>query len=205
VPEKFPNLSLRGKLYYLCANCDLLFLNSESHLSEEDEQLRYQLHENSGCDDSYREYLSQGVEFASPFIKPRGRVLDFGSGKTQVASQLFYVKGFVSESYDPYFYPILPGGKFDAVFACEVVEHLKFPNEVFQQLKDLLNEEGVLILRTMLHHKDLDLVNWWYLRDATHVVFYSLKTIEWLCKCYGLELILQEKHFLSLRLKSSRI
>jgi len=35
--------------------------------------------------------------------------------------------------------------------------------------------------------------NWWYLRDKTHVSFYSPKTMEYIAKVNNLNLILPEK------------
>lgn len=38
-----------------------------------------------------------------------------------------------------------PEGKFDTIVACEVVEHLFYPEEVFKRMRDSLNEGGVVI------------------------------------------------------------
>lgn len=38
-----------------------------------------------------------------------------------------------------------PEGKFDTIVACEVIEHLFYPTEVFKKMRGSLNEGGVII------------------------------------------------------------
>lgn len=56
-------------------------------------------------------------------------------------------------------------------------------------LSKVLNDSGNLIIRTRLLNEDTDLSNWWYLRDQTHVCFFSYQTFEKICELLNLRII----------------
>lgn len=69
---------------------------------------------------------------------PQGKILDFGCGFGFDASH------FGWESYDPYYGPELPEGKFDTVICISVVNALSRNNraKVFSEIKAKLKEDG---------------------------------------------------------------
>src|SRR6056297_1385349 len=95
--------------------------------------------------------------------------------------------------YDPYFYPhinVLKHNKYDLITSTEVVEHFFDPVKEFNFLESLLNEGGLLSVRTEFHPSNLiKFKNWWYRRDLTHISFYNIKTFETISSNSNLKIV----------------
>ena len=165
--------------------CDLVFKDPKVWPSYDEEKQRYLKHNNSLDDKGYRDFLLVLVEPLTKELKSGMKGLDYGCGPAPLLSTLIKEKGFECESYDPYFFndKILLTKKYDFITCNEVVEHFHYPDEEFKKLFELLDKDGVLVIRTQLTPNDFN--NWWYHSDVTHVVFYSLKTFDWITKRYG--------------------
>ena len=66
--------------YLQCANCDLVFVPTEYHLSLAEEKERYDTHNNNPKDSRYRQFLSQLTTPLNLLIPNRSFGLDFGCG-----------------------------------------------------------------------------------------------------------------------------
>lgn len=215
--------SARLSVYHRCPYCDLIFLDPASRPRLEEERARYLEHNNSADDAGYVAYLEGFADEAlAPHVPPPARLLDFGSGPVPVFADLMRARGYSVEIYDPIFAPGFPEpqntgdaggetggvagayGRFDAVTAVEVAEHLFEPGREFARLRDALRPGGHLVLRTLLHYGDRSrFASWWYRQDPTHVCFYSAATFETLAQLLDMELIeIVEGRSVILRLSS---
>ena len=118
-------------------------------------------------------------------------MLDFGCGNNHILANIINENNINSSYFDIYFYPDESYKKslYDAIIMEEVIEHLSDPVSVLKELISLLEENGKLIIKTMFIKEDTNLKNWWYLRDITHISFFSFKTFSYLSKLLSLEII----------------
>jgi hypothetical protein len=175
--------------YFMCAVCGLVFIDHKKHPSVNELRQRYQKHENTPGDQGYRDFL---MELASPcfkFIDNKCECLDYGCGPTKIMEVVFENSGYKMESYDPFFYPEIPLKKYDMVTCNEVVEHFFFPIEEFLRIKDIMKSGGYLGIGTYLWDERTDLKTWHYLTDITHTSIYSSRSIGYLARLLGLEVI----------------
>lgn len=82
--------------------------------------------------------------------------------------------------------------------ACEVIEHFHTPDREFQRLKDLLQKNGTLYLKTALMDEVPSFLDWRYKNDPTHVFFYHSKTLEWIKEIYHFSLLEIHPHHIEL-------
>jgi hypothetical protein len=75
------------------------------------------------------------------------------------------------------------------VTSTEVVEHFKSPYENWQQLTDLVSDDGVLGVMTQFYSQEIKYQDWWYKNDPTHVCFYSQKTFEYIAKTFKFNIV----------------
>ena len=184
--------------YFLCEICDLRFLTPKRHLTKEQEQARYMLHQNLDSDPDYIRFFTPLVE-AITSMNPLGSVgLDFGSGPSPVLARFLRNLGYKILCYDPFFNPDTEplNEVYDFAYACEVIEHFYSPAQEFTCLKRLLKPGGTLALMTHIYSDEINFDTWYYRKDPTHVVFYSTKTFSWICKTFS---------FKDLRIHSHRV
>lgn len=118
--------------------------------------------------------------------------LDFGCGKVPVLGNILKRVGLQSDVYDLYFHSekIYEGKEYELITSTEVVEHLKDPKEYLRLFKSLLKRDGYLVLMTkFLPESEKEFLNWWYIRDETHISFFSFKTFEKIAQIFGLEIV----------------
>lgn len=176
--------------YFQCGRCSFLFVPAYLHLSPPQEKMRYNLHENSLEDKAYRQMLER---LAKPLVEktPFGaRGLDFGSGPVPVFAQLMKMKGYEMACYDPYYAhePDLLEGPWDFVSMSEVAEHLHRPKEEFERLERALKPGGLLGIMTQLFHDGREFSRWHYIRDMTHVSFFSEESFRYLARHLGMDI-----------------
>ncbi len=171
-------IKIKGKEYFLCTNCELLFMSINSRVTKEEERQRYLKHQNDIYDTEYKNFLLKIAEPCFEYINPRSLCLDYGCGNTPNMELIFKEHGFDMESYDPYFQMKKLVGPYDLILCNEVCEHFYNPLSEFRKLKGLLKSEGVLVIGTNMRSSSIDLKTWHYLSDPTHVSIYSMRSFD---------------------------
>ena len=161
--------------YKKCPNCDFLCKTDEFIVDSKKECERYQHHDNDD-NNGYLVYQTNFYEMIKDYLGTTS--LDFGCGNNHILANIISKQGIESSYYDLYFYPNsdYKTKKYDSIILEEVIEHLYDPIAILKELYPLLNTNGVFIIRTNLLKDGLNLNNWWYLRDITHISFFSEKT-----------------------------
>lgn len=132
-----------------------------------------------------------------PFAREGKRALDFGSGPVPVLAILLEREyDYQVDIYDLFFSPkkVYEGKKYDLITSTEVLEHLSDPLGAFKLLASLLAPDGIFALMTLLHQNEDDhFLSWHYIREQSHITFYSLETLSYLAAQAGLEMLYSDK------------
>jgi len=184
------------RLYLKCPHCELHFLRPEDHLSPVDERAHYDLHQNDVHDPRYQAFVHPLYQKIVSQLQPGGSCLDFGAGPGPVLAAMLRSAGYSVELYDPFYWPDeAPLQKtYDAVFACEVVEHFADPRAEFTKLLHRLNPGGTLSMMTLMVSAEVNFADWYYRRDPTHVVFYTPATFAWIKDQFGFSGLTTDGH-----------
>jgi len=194
----------RWRDYYRCQVCALIFADPGTYLSAEEEHKRYDFHQNDLNDLRYRDFLMRLADPLLQLLSPQKQGLDFGSGPGPLLKLLFEEQGHEMDLYDVFYAPddsVFQKG-YDFISASEVAEHLHHPLKDLDRLWACLLSGGFLGIMTGLFHDQIDFGTWHYIRDDTHVVFYSMKTMRWLAAYWGAEIVYQNQDVVIFR-KSS--
>lgn len=180
--------------YYWCQSCDYIFKDQEHLISKEAELKIYEGHNNSIEDPKYVDYFKTFIDSAIVDYAPKGREgLDFGSGPSPVLAQILEGDyGYTMDIYDKFYSPdpVYQGKQYDLITSTEVVEHLRNPMEYFKLFKSLLKPGGVLAVMTQFHYKDPQhFIGWHYMRDRSHISFYTPKTMAYIAREVGFEIV----------------
>ncbi len=183
--------------YFICENCDFVFLDRARLVSPAEEKERYLKHRNSAGDALYTGMLDEFIKTCvAPFAPDGAFVLDYGSGPEPVLAGRLEKMGYKVDPYDPFFSPQkkFESEKYDAVTAVEVVEHMKNPLAEMKIIADILKPSGIFAGRTMfLPPEEKDFEAWWYRFDITHISFYSPSSLSYIAAASAMELILTER------------
>lgn len=177
---------------FLCQECHLVFKNPNVFYNTVQDIERYSTHNNSNADQGYLNFLEKLVHPLKSFLPRKFSALDFGCGPGPTLSGLLEDLGGQVENYDPLFFPdahLLIPESYDVVTCSEVVEHFKTPSSDWEMMIDLVKDEGILAVMTLLYSKEIDYKKWWYRNDPTHIVFYQSETIDYIAKTYNLEIL----------------
>jgi hypothetical protein len=175
--------------FWKCNNCYLVFKDSSFHLHADKEKERYSQHNNTDECPGYKDFLNQALEPASKFVQKGMEGMDFGCGPNPVLAKMITQAGYDCSYFDPFFFPQLPDERQDFIFATECFEHFFNPVKELNLITSLLIPSGYLIVMTHRWNESTDFNSWWYMRDETHVSFLHLKTFEYLCQRYGLDIV----------------
>lgn len=187
-PESF--FEDTNRTYRRCPDCKLVFVPKTYWLSPEAERATYDRHQNDAHDQGYRRFLSR---LAMPLLQRLGTHqtgLDFGCGPGPTLSVLLEAHGHRVELYDPFYYnkPAVFSNSYDFICATEVVEHLYDPHKTFSALFRMLKPGGWLGIMTKLVIDARAFKNWHYIRDMTHVGFFSRSTFAFLAQRFNARL-----------------
>jgi SAM-dependent methyltransferase len=179
--------------FHECLHCEVIYKDEKDKISLEDEKKVYELHENSIENEGYVNFLSNFVDSALyPFIK-KGRLLDFGSGPEPVLKSILEDRyRFEVDIFDFFYAPKASvfNKMYDGITSTEVFEHLWEPVDALQKLKSILKKDGILAIMTLFHPKNQDIFfDWFYIRDPSHVTFFTPKTFEVMAKKVGMTVI----------------
>ena len=159
-------------------------MDSKYHLSLECERERYSLHNNNIYDLEYRKFLSKLLD---PFVRELNlgsKGLDFGCGPGPALAEMFIEKGFHMDLYDPLFFPnkFSLSKQYDFITCTEVVEHFFNPSKEFTKMDKMLRKGGILGVMTNFYDDTINFEDWYYRKDPTHVVFYTVKTFQYIAE-----------------------
>lgn len=170
----------KGTLFYFCDGCDFVLRSPEFHLTKEENERRYKLHQNNVFDLGYQNFLKPVVEAVFEFQRPEDVGLDYGCGPGSVIEYLLKQKRFQIQTYDPLFEPVEERlrVRYDYVTCTEVAEHFEYPLQELSKIKNLLKPQGRLYIKTSLTDSVQDFPGWHYHRDPSHVSFFSRRTFE---------------------------
>ncbi|BHH82805.1 class I SAM-dependent methyltransferase [Desulforhopalus sp. 52FAK] len=179
----------RLRRYYLCSNCRLVFVSPDFHLHPNQEKKEYDHHENSVTDEGYLKFLSR---FSTPFLDTLGNCkagLDYGCGPAPALAMQMERAGHSVALYDPMYRDdkSVLSNEYDFISSTEVVEHFRSPQTEFALLFDILKNGGLLGIMTKLIRDQTSFKSWHYIRDPTHICFYSEETFHFIAEKYGAE------------------
>lgn len=194
-------------VFHVCPVCELIVKDKKHLISSAEEKKIYDRHQNSLENHGYVNYLTNFMESAVLPFSIGKKALDFGSGPTPVFATILHDEGFDVRIYDLFYAPdrAVLESEYDVITAIEVIEHLADPKTVFQMLSKMLTANGILAVMTLFYPKDqATFFDWFYIRDKSHISFYSPKTIAVLAEMSGLEVIFSNHHrHITMRLKKS--
>lgn len=172
--------------YHRCPRCRIIFAGREHLPTPEEERERYLEHNNGIQHPGYVKFLNQAIEPALPLLSTDMEGIDYGCGPAPTLSLLLREKGIGCLDYDPLFFPDLPEGPFDFIFATECFEHFFNPAVEIKRIIEILKPGGLLIVMTHLWDESVDFASWYYPKDSTHVTFYHADTIKYIEETFGL-------------------
>lgn len=178
------------RVYWRCSNCQLVFLQPDLQVSAEFEKERYEEHENDIADPHYRGFLQQLWQPIQERVLKTDWGLDFGSGPSPALVHLAEEAGYQIQAYDPIFQkePAALDMTYDYLVSSEVVEHFCDPKESWQQLMGLVRPGGLIGILTDRVPLNRSFKDWPYIRDLTHVAFYSERTFVWLAEVFDCQI-----------------
>lgn len=183
--------------YLRCAQCELIWMRPAQWLARELERERYDRHENEEST-GYRQFLQPILDeirahYARSQVRPADpfQILDYGCGPTAFFAKWLRQEGFDVSRYDLHYFTDQGSLQkpYDVIVSTEVWEHFHHPREEVDQLTRLLKPTGIFAVATSAPPSLSEFHDWYYRRDLTHVAFYSLKTMEWIAKEFGLKLV----------------
>ncbi|WP_462326151.1 class I SAM-dependent methyltransferase [Desulfoplanes sp.] len=191
----------RFREYFRCSRCSLVFVPSSFHLDPAAEKARYDTHENDPGDVGYRRFLSRLTRPLQALVPVGSHGLDFGSGPGPTLSTMLEEAGYCMDIYDKYYAPDtdLLTRTYDFITATEVVEHLRDPAGELERVWACLRPGGVLGIMTKLVLGRDVFATWHYIRDPTHISFFSRPTFSWLAKQLGAGLDFVDKDVILLQ------
>jgi SAM-dependent methyltransferase len=179
----------------------LVFVPDSHLLTPAQERAYYDLHENSLLDEGYRKFLNRCAEPLLARLPPGSHGLDFGCGPAPLLAKILTESGHSVDIYDINYADdaSVLAQDFDFIAATEVVEHLRNPGDELRALWSRLNPGGLLAIMTKLVASPERFANWHYIRDPTHICFFSESTFNWLAAQWNAELELVGSDVIILR------
>ena len=180
----------RMREFWQCSNCDLLFVPAIYHVSNAEEEQQYRLHNNESTQAGYVQFLGLIADQVCDLTTLDKVILDFGSGPNPVLAGLLREKGYQVDLFDPIFSPDESAlrAQYDVVTCSEVAEHFNCPKKSWERLVSLMAPSGNLFVMTHRRDEVKSLEQWYYIRDITHVAFYSNRCMQWLASTFDLNI-----------------
>ena len=179
--------------YYRCPQCEYISMDEKAIISFDDERAIYDTHRNSIENQGYVDMFTNFIDKCVLPFKESGDLLDFGSGPEPVLIQVLNRDyKFKTEYYDLHYAPekVYENKVYDVIVSTEVIEHINEPLASFKMLVEHLNDQGILAFMTLYHlNDDEHFSDWWYRRDQTHISFFTLKTLKYIAKECGCEVV----------------
>ncbi len=180
--------------YHACGACEFISLDPRDRITEAEEFRIYENHQNSIEDPRYVAFFERFLQNAVfPYASGGRQGFDFGSGPSPVLAQLLERDySYQMDIYDYFYSPEkgFEGKEYDLITTTEVVEHLADPLPTFRLLAGLLKPDGILAVMTLFHHRDpAHFLEWHYVRDKSHISFYTPATMVHVAQQVGLQMV----------------
>jgi SAM-dependent methyltransferase len=161
-------------------------------MSLTDQKAIYDQHHNDPSDPGYLQFLSRFTDALIPHLSAHAYGLDYGCGPGPALGRLLATSQRHLALYDPIYYPNPETltAKYDFVTATEVVEHFSDTGEEMTRIWSLVKPGGWLGIMTKRVSNPEAFKTWHYIRDPTHLSFFSEKTFTWLAKYWQASLTL---------------
>jgi SAM-dependent methyltransferase len=139
--------------------------------------------------------LSRIFKPLQEYVPPPATGLDFGSGPGPTLAAMCQEAGYDIKIFDPFYAPNpdIWNAMYDFITCTEVVEHMRRPGKTLFQIWDMLRPDGWLGIMTKLIISREAFVNWHYIRDPTHICFFSRATFFWLASTLQARILFCEK------------
>ena len=192
-----------ARAYMACRICSLVFVPKSFRLTPEQEKAECDKHRNDPDDPGYRKFLSRLSVPLLEKLLPGSHGLDFGCGPGPALAAMIEEKGHTMALFDPFYAntPEVLRERYDFICATEVVEHLRQPDNEFHSLFGMLKPGGWLGIMTKQVTNREAFSRWHYIRDLTHICFYSRPVFAYLATRFnaglyvvGNDVILLQKH-----------
>lgn len=167
---------------YVCEFCG--HIKKKNVLPDNLQKVRY---DNHVCDEGYLKYMNGIFNKINKHLNS-GISLDYGCGQIHALSDILNDNGYSCDYYDLFYYNKLEEKKYDNIILIEVIEHIEDIYSEICKIKDMLNDNGKIIVMTNFIPDNL--VNWWYLRDSTHVSFLGENSILELAKLVDMNVVI---------------
>ncbi len=170
--------------YFICSQCNLIYVPDKYFISEKEEKARYDLHNNNFENKGYVKFLERLLTPMNKILSPKSNGLNYGSGPEPVLSIMFEKQGHNMTNYDPFYTKKIENcsNRFDFITLTEVVEHFYYPKKEFEKIQSLLKPGGIIGIMTKLTDNVNNFSKWYYKNDKTHVCFYSKETFKFIAK-----------------------
>jgi len=189
------------RTYLRCSHCRLVFVPKRFWLDADEERAVYALHRNAPDDPGYRQFLSRLSIPLSQRLETGSHGLDFGCGPGPALAAMLAEHGHRTDLFDPFFVDdrAVFTRRYDFICATEVVEHLRDPDREFTTLFSLLKPKGWLGIMTKRVIDRNAFSRWHYIRDPTHICFYSRATFAYLARRFHAEYEVVDKDVIVMR------
>lgn len=183
--------------FFECDNCGFLFtpsLDDSDHTAIYDEE--YWTHQDPDLYGRVGETLRL-VMVSNELVGKKTedlQILDFGCGGgafVEVCRRSLQMQVWGTDIIRPkygleWFLPSLEGHAFDAIIACEVIEHLPDPKGSFELMKRHLKPGGTIAFQTAYWDSNVLDRTWWYLGPGNgHISHYAPATFDFLADHLG--------------------
>ena len=180
--------------YYICNHCSYVFSADFWGWSEKDFLDKIYNKDYKIVDPDYFEKRPQTT--AQSLLNAFGqhsqhiKHLDYGAGNGKVSKRLC-IAGWDSMSFDPFAdnnIKLTDIGRFNLITAIEVFEHVPHPDQLMENITQLMLGECFVLFSTLLSDGNLQKnsrINWWYCSPRNgHISLFSKKSLEVLAEKY---------------------
>ncbi|WP_253868611.1 class I SAM-dependent methyltransferase [Microbulbifer sp. THAF38] len=152
-------------------------------------------------DEGYRRFLSRCANPLLKMLPPASEGMDFGCGPAPLLASILEGHGHKVELFDHFYFPASRSSEktYDFIVSTEVIEHLSSPGDELSKLWGQLRVGGLMALMTKLVISPERFANWHYIRDPTHISFFSAETFRWLARRLGAELMFVDNDVIFLK------
>ncbi len=181
--------SIDQTIYEYCEHCVSWQMNENALPKLADEQTRYATHNNKWNDQGYRDYL---MKFGATIVAQEqkgAKGVDVGAGIEKVLTRLLNEEELDVKAQDPLygFNAYDEDELYNFVVSIETVEHFHHPYSEWERMNNAILRNGRMYVATNLLEGTQKFEDWWYVKDPTHVFFYSKITMRYIADIFNMQ------------------